>query len=326
VVVIALVVGLTGCTARLPGSVSRPTPAGSTSAAPYDGSCLGAAALAAPPGSCPATPTAPLVPALNIAAHDRSDAYPDVSHTADCFGHRPIFPMVICKRGVATGTVRVALVGNSHAAEWLPAIERIASTEHWQITTYLASGCALAEVEESFSPTLGTRTCLAWVDETIAKVTEGSYDLVIMANKISQSAVGANIAGSWQPYETGYARVLDAFHRAHLTVVGIHDSPAPVTVVVPTCLEHNLSDLSACDGTRTQWLPNDPLAAAVAGVHDPQITLLDLSNDICAPTRCAAVVGRVIVYYDNSHLTATYARTLAPYLEPALVAALARHR
>jgi len=34
------------------------------------------------------------------------------------------------------------------------------------------------------------------------------------------------------------------------------------------------------------------------------------------------VIDGDLVYRDNAHLTATYARTLAPWLEPALVKAL----
>jgi hypothetical protein len=34
------------------------------------------------------------------------------------------------------------------------------------------------------------------------------------------------------------------------------------------------------------------------------------------------VVGGVPVYYDQTHMTATYAKTLAPYLEPYLVKAI----
>jgi hypothetical protein len=33
-------------------------------------------------------------------------------------------------------------------------------------------------------------------------------------------------------------------------------------------------------------------------------------------------VGGVVVYFDGEHLTATYSRTLAPYLEPAVIGIL----
>ena len=39
-------------------------------------------------------------------------------------------------------------------------------------------------------------------------------------------------------------------------------------------------------------------------------------------TVCKAVVGGVIVYGDFNHFTTTFARTLAPYLEPAVLEAM----
>ncbi len=39
---------------------------------------------------------------------------------------------------------------------------------------------------------------------------------------------------------------------------------------------------------------------------------------------CLPVIGGTMVYRDHSHLTATYSRTLAPYLEPYVEKALAK--
>ena len=50
--------------------------------------------------------------------------------------------------------------------------------------------------------------------------------------------------------------------------------------------------------------------------------LVDLTDHICGPTVCSAVTGGVITYFDASHLTATYAATLAPYLAPVIERAL----
>jgi hypothetical protein len=49
--------------------------------------------------------------------------------------------------------------------------------------------------------------------------------------------------------------------------------------------------------------------AAGDGVH-----LIDLNDYICPTARCAPVIGDVMVYRQGSHLTNTYARTLAPEL------------
>jgi peptidoglycan/LPS O-acetylase OafA/YrhL len=286
--------------------------------------CFGAAALAPSDRSCPLSEHAPVVPTPLQAANDKSDAYKTVSGKKDCFSSHPSFALITCQRGARHGKVRVALVGNSHAGEWVPTLERIAGARHWHLTTYLASQCALADVPQHFENGAVNAACAKWVHEVTAAVVRAHYDLVVMVNRVSVTAVGHDMAGSQGPYAIGYEKVLRAFQAAHQRVVVIRDTPAPGKIMVPDCLAANPDNYSSCNGTRATWLPPDPTTTAVAALHDKQITLADLTDYICAKTTCPAVVGKVVVYFDNSHLTATYAKTLAPYLEPKLVAALRR--
>jgi hypothetical protein len=83
-------------------------------------------------------------------------------------------------------------------------------------------------------------------------------------------------------------------------------------------------DYSACDGTRAAWISPEPAQTAVSRVGDPDITFADLNDHICRSKTCPAVNGGVITYFDTSHLTATYAATLAPYLGPPLARQVAK--
>ena len=55
-----------------------------------------------------------------------------------------------------------------------------------------------------------------------------------------------------------------------------------------------------------------PLRGADAA---PGADLIDITAEICPRGLCRAVIGDTLVYRDKSHLTATFARTLAPGLE-----------
>src|SRR6185437_7837906 len=109
-----------------------------------DDPCFGAAALAARAGTCPATTSGPLTPTPLQAAKDKSDAYGSVSGKQDCFAFLPSFAVIKCTFGDVNSKINVALVGNSHAGEWVPALEQIAAQKHWRITGYLSSECAFA--------------------------------------------------------------------------------------------------------------------------------------------------------------------------------------
>ena len=47
-----------------------------------------------------------------------------------------------------------------------------------------------------------------------------------------------------------------------------------------------------------------------------QVAVSDFTSSFCDPKTCYSTIGGVIAYFDRSHMTTTFARTLAPYLEP----------
>jgi hypothetical protein len=314
---------LSACTASGPHHTSLSSglsPTASPSSKVESGPCFGAAALAAPKGDCERdTNSGTLTPNPKQAAADRADAYSSVSGKG-CFAYPPTFPLTTCAFGDASSTTRVALIGNSHAAQWLPAIELIAAQKHWRVTTYLASQCALADVPQHFDTPASTQDCRTWGHQVTAQVAGGNFDLAIMANKVSRGVPGHDIASSMPLFEQGYELVLRPLKDANLPVVGIRDTPSP-GFQVPDCLGAHPGNYRACDGTPAKWLPTEPLTAALAAMHDGQMTMIDMTSYICDGEVCPAAVGGVPVYFDVSHLTATYARTLAPYLTAAITRA-----
>ncbi|PJJ58142.1 peptidoglycan/LPS O-acetylase OafA/YrhL [Mumia flava] len=280
-----------------------------------DDPCFGAAALDTPE-TCPPVDGDDVVPAPAEAATDKSAAYEDVGGQ-DCWSYLPRFRTVTCTFGDPDGQVSVALVGNSHAGQWLPALEAVAEQRGWRITTYLASRCAMAATPQAFDSSSGTDACADWVDRTAQDIVDDQPDLVLMTNRISAQSVDGDTA---EDFRAGYRDVLARWDAAELDVVALADTPfpAPTTGAVPECVALHTDDLDACSGERADWLPPDPVEQAAADVGGRNVTYADLNDHVCGPRRCESVVGGVIVYFDGSHLTATYARTIAPYLGPVL--------
>lgn len=286
-------------------------------------SCFGAAALAATDGTCPdETRTGPLTPTPSEASRDRSNAYGYIAGNKGCISVLPSFRLRTCTFGDRDADLEVALIGNSHAAQWLPAIELIAQQEHWRVTTYLASQCALADVRQGFTPAAASKACLDWGRDAIDQVSQGDFDLVIMSNKISRGVRGLSLPETAVRFQQGYADALRPLVQAELPVIGIRDTPSP-GFDVPKCLAEHAEDYSQCDGTRADWLPSEPLFEAVAALPSNRMKVIDLTDYICDGDTCSAAVGGVPVYFDVSHLTATYAKTLAPYLSAEIKKALA---
>ncbi|MGN6251188.1 MAG: acyltransferase family protein [Marmoricola sp.] len=274
--------------------------------------CFGARALD-PGRDCAAVPYDHLLPASVDAASDKADAYADVGGT-DCWSYLPHYPTKRCSFGDHRSSVHIALVGNSHAGQWLPALEALAERHHWRIDTYLASRCALADVAQDFDTAANSKACSAWTDRTVRRVVADRPDLVVVSNRISVAAVGHTYAGSTAAYRDGYLSVLRRFGDAGAKVLVLRDTPAP-GASIPDCVAQQGQDYARCDGSREDWLPPEPAVTAVRQVDDPGIAAVDLTDHICDGPTCHAVTGGVITYFDGSHMTATFARTLAPYLD-----------
>jgi hypothetical protein len=70
----------------------------------------------------------------------------------------------------------------------------------------------------------------------------------------------------------------------------------------------------------------DPLDDAVRSLSMPGISRVDLDKYFCVDDVCPAAIGSVVAYRDGSHITATYASSLVPYLEGPINKALTAPR
>lgn len=282
--------------------------------------CFGAAAMA-PGADCAGTDDGDMVPAPALAPQDKSAAYEKA-----CFVEAPFTDLRTCVFGDPSADVSIALVGNSHAGHWLPAIEPIAKQRGWKITTFLASECTISATAVQWDAEDKQAGCLDRARQVMDQTINGDFDLVIASERNGRPAVGRTRQDSWADWLRGYQDRVTAWSAADVPVLVLHDTATPGATVesVPDCVAANLADLAACSGPRERWVPRDPLVQAAKDIGDPDITTVDLNDFLCDERTCPAVIGGVLAYYDGSHMTATFARSLAPYLDPSVTEALAR--
>ncbi len=282
------------------------------------GSCFGAAALAAGAKACPPTTGGPVVPSAVQAPKDKSEAY-----DRDCFTPAPFGEVRRCVFGDPQGKVSVALVGNSHAGHWLPAVERVAQARGWRVTTFLASECTATTTPVVWDSDAKQQGCLRWADQVRSATAGQQFDLVVTSERNGRAALGRTYEASYPDWLAGYRASLAGWVRSGTRVLVIADTATPGATLasVPDCMAEHPDDLAACSGPRERWVPRDPLVEAARAAGSPRVQTVDLNDYLCDADRCAAAVGGVTVYSDASHLTRTYATTLAPYLEPAMLRA-----
>ncbi|MBM6400467.1 acyltransferase family protein [Phycicoccus sonneratiae] len=227
---------------------------------------------------------------------------------------------VRCTFGDPQGPTTIALVGDSKAMQWLPALQARAGEQGWRIVTYGKSACAFADAPAA-APGSAYPECDAWNAAVVSALAEDPPDLVVTSG-VARGAWDGRRADA-DLLVDGYARRWSALATAGSPVVVVGDSPlSPDDLDV--CAARHPRDLEACTfdaapGVAGSGLPVQRRAAAVAGEG---VRLLDLTERICPGGRCPVVIGHVAVHRPGDHLTATYARTLAPAVAQALTSAL----
>jgi hypothetical protein len=82
--------------------------------------------------------------------------------------------------------------------------------------------------------------------------------------------------------------------------------------------------VTACTTARARAVARSGLDQQQAASDLTGVPLIDLADYVCPGEACPAIIGDVLVWRDAHHLTATYARTLAPRLAEELVPLVGR--
>ena len=221
----------------------------------------------------------------------------------------------VCTYGTSA-TATIALVGDSHAAHWFPALWAIAREHGWKVVTYVKFGCPFADMPTG-SLILKRRytECEAWRLRVLDDLAVLRPDLTLVG--MSRWIIPAD-TGPTDPVAQG-----DAIGRLLSRISGrvglIVDNPV-ANIDVPACLAANVNDIRACAYPRSyafgfDFLVRERQASRVSGAR-----LIDLASSICpGRSACPAVVNGYIVFRDSHHLTASFAASLAPEFEAALV-------
>ena len=117
----------------------------------------------------------------------------------------------------------------------------------------------------------------------------------------------------------GIAAYADRLIASGIKVAAIRHSPWQAEDV-PTCMARPGATAAACSTSESLAAPEGAIGLAAA--MDSRIRLIDTRRFFCFQGNCPVVIGGVLVYRDSHHLTATYARTMAPVLAREIKAAM----
>jgi peptidoglycan/LPS O-acetylase OafA/YrhL len=221
-----------------------------------------------------------------------------------------------CVVGDPAGATTVVLFGDSHASQWSAPLDVLGWDRRWRVILFAKADCPPAPYRNYVEDALGRlyTECDTWRAAVLRRIGALRPNLVVVGSQARDQVAG-------QGPEV-MARLVRGLRASGAEVVLIRDTPFPGFNVLD-CLARHPSRISACtlpiDASR---LTSPARAVENRGARDGGALLVDATGWLCTADGCPLVVGNTLVYRDWSHLSDTYARLLAPYLGPALTAAL----
>jgi SGNH domain (fused to AT3 domains) len=220
-----------------------------------------------------------------------------------------------CVFGDVNSSTTVVLLGDSHAAQWFPALESISNQNRWRLVTMIKMACPAVFLRVVQSK-LGReeQQCALWREAAIKRIVEIGAHAVVVATSTEYLHVRP------QEWFQGTRMLAQRLTSSGVRMLFMRDTPhAPFTV--PQCMARAAWRGSGdCNLMRSQALEETVFGIEKAVAQSlPYVFNIDLSDRICSPEKCEVLQGGRIIFRDRDHLTASYIESLAPALAARIV-------
>jgi peptidoglycan/LPS O-acetylase OafA/YrhL len=222
------------------------------------------------------------------------------------------FPMDVCAQPlpVAEDTQepvqpdrRIVVVGDSHAQQLTGALLPIALQHNWQIITIVRGACPFSTASETVPDEVD---CLAWNTAAADEITALQPDAVV-----TLATRNARI-GQTEQTPAGFVEQWRRLDAQGIPVLALRDNPR-FDYSVPDCVQTRPDDVDGCGVDRAEIYAPTPPWADLPDVP-ANVAFVDIADAVCDPERCPPVIGNVLVYMDDNHLTATYSTSMSDLL------------
>ncbi|MGW4098335.1 acyltransferase family protein [Mycobacterium sp. NPDC004974] len=218
-----------------------------------------------------------------------------------------------CASGDTNSATKVALIGDSHAGMWLPALETVAQQQHWRLDTFAKVTCPPMELP-ILSPYLDREftECKQWRADVLTRVAKERPALIVL-DMVRRYGADFGFVSYDPTWLDGLTRLVSQLRGTGARVLVLGPVPDPHTTV-PTCLSAHMDDASACAPDRSIAMNDTGIAAESAAVRAGGGQYARLDQYFCTDQRCPVIVGNTLVFRDDNHITAEYAQLLSPVM------------
>jgi peptidoglycan/LPS O-acetylase OafA/YrhL len=196
----------------------------------------------------------------------------------------------------------MVLYGDSHAAQWFPALAEIASRSGYKLVSLTKSACPSVDVVRSDQGAFKMSRCKKWREDSIQRIMKMKPDVLVMSS-FQYFAQPRQFQDRDKWWDDGQRKLLAQVKNASPNLIYLTDTPHPARDI-PACLTNN--SISECN--KTERSTN----LSISGFE-----VIDPNSWLCSRT-CPAVKDGVVAYRDASHISVDIAIALIPRLTQAL--------
>jgi peptidoglycan/LPS O-acetylase OafA/YrhL len=240
---------------------------------------------------------------------------PEYAPAPDCIGYDRSSQSAtrICRMGDRGSRRLIVLIGDSHAMMWLPSLLEAARHDRWAVVPLLRIGCTPGKWVSARQT--ACRDWYRWATGVAARLRP---QVIALAGSIGEQPT---------PFVRAAVDGMVAATRAlkpvgSLVVIG---DPESLDRNPVDCLLSRNASMATCT---TEW----PAASLVAyddiarRVTRSGAGFLRTRGFVCFQRRCPSVIGRTIVWRDETHLTAAYGVQIAGPFRSGFFGAVAANR
>ena len=219
----------------------------------------------------------------------------------------------ICRIGDRSSRRQIVLLGDSHAEMWLPALLEMAWRDHWAVIPLVRLGCTPERWINGSSA-----SCRKWYDWALRRIRRLRPTVTLLGGSIGERP---------SPSTRGATAGVIAAARAlePLGPVVVIGDPEGLDEGPIDCLLSRRASMARCT---TTW-PRASLEAydeVDRTAKQLGVGFLQTRGFACYQRQCPAVVGRMIAWRDNNHLSAVYSAELADAFRAGFLRAVATAR
>lgn len=245
-----------------------------------------------------------------------------LSTSSPCVPLRHAGEVKPCGFGVPAVDARatIALVGDSHAAQWRGALEQVARRKRWHGISITRPGCTLSRVTPALEPLSRRRACLRWNAQLPRWLARHPQIHTVFVSEHPATIVAPPGADRDELRTAGHLAAWKALPGSVGRIVVLRD--VPFIGFISECVRaarakhRNVGD--ACARPRRDVLRPDPAVRAAWRLRSHRARVVDMTPFFCSRRRCLPVIGGALVYKDREHMTEVFATSLGPYLARAI--------